>query len=134
MLWYFFCSKYYYSHLFRIFETQPWLTRNWRQMTQGRTPAAAISTIFSRIWLGKGRPFINTPPNWFTLPWPAKKGLSKFMFSKKTTKVWENLQVHWRYRFCQIFVTCLENMNFKSSWNILSLDFTNLLKLTTFFI
>lgn len=40
-------------------------------MTQGRTPAAAISTIFSRIWLGRGRPLMNTPPSWLTRPWPA---------------------------------------------------------------
>jgi len=23
------------------------------------------------MWLGKGRPLMNTPPNWFTRPWPA---------------------------------------------------------------
>lgn len=39
-------------------------------MTHGRTPAAAISTIFRRMWFGSGRPFINTPPNWLTRPWP----------------------------------------------------------------
>lgn len=57
---------------FKIFETHPWLTRNWRDMTQGRTPAAAISTIFKRVWFGNGRPFIKTPPSWLTRPWPAK--------------------------------------------------------------
>ena len=61
-----------FHYLFRIFETQPWLTRNWREITQGRTPAAAISMIFRRMWLGNGRPLMNTPPNWFTLPWPEK--------------------------------------------------------------
>lgn len=57
-------------YLLRIFETQPWETRSWREITQGRTPAAAISTIFRRIRFGSGRPFINTPPNWFIRPWP----------------------------------------------------------------
>ena len=111
-------------------------------MTQGRTPAAAISTIFSRIWLGKGRPFINTPPNWFTLPWPAKKGLyQSSCFLRRPQKFHKIFQFfygvyqHQRNigRFRQIFVTCLENMNFKLLWHILSLDFTNLLKLTIFF-
>ena len=57
----------------RILETQPWLTRSWREMTQGRTPAAAISMIFNRTWLGKGRPLMKTPPSWLTRPWPLKK-------------------------------------------------------------
>lgn len=55
---------------FSILETQPWLTRNCREMTQGRTPAAAISMIFSLMWLGKGRPLIKTPPSWLTRPCP----------------------------------------------------------------
>lgn len=55
----------------RIFDTQPCDTRSCRDMTQGRTPAAAISTIFSRIWLGSGRPLMNTPPSWFIRPWPT---------------------------------------------------------------
>lgn len=57
-------------YLFSIFETHPCETRNWRLITQGRTPAAAISTIFSRMWFGRGRPLMKTPPSWFTLPWP----------------------------------------------------------------
>ena len=69
---------YFGSYLLRIFETQPWLTLNWREMTQGRTPAAAISIIFKRIWLGKGRPLMKTPPNWFTLPWPKRKKFKHF--------------------------------------------------------
>lgn len=56
---------------FRILETQPWETRSCLEMTQGRTPAAAISTIFSRTWFGSGLPFMNTPPSWLTLPWPT---------------------------------------------------------------
>ena len=39
-------------------------------MTHGLIPAAAISMIFRRIWLGKGRPLMKTPPSWLTRPWP----------------------------------------------------------------
>lgn len=55
-----------------IFETHPWETRSWREMTHGRTPAAANSTIFRRMWLGRGLPLMKTPPSWLTLPWPAR--------------------------------------------------------------
>ena len=44
------------------------------EMTQGRMPAAAISMIFSRMWLGSGRPLMNTPPSWLTRPWPGGAG------------------------------------------------------------
>lgn len=57
-------------YLFNIFETQPWETRSCLEMTHGRIPAAAISTIFSRMWFGKGRPLMKTPPSWFTRPCP----------------------------------------------------------------
>ena len=59
-------------YLFRILETHPWLTLNCLLITQGLTPAAAISTILSRIWLGRGRPLMKTPPSWLTLPCPWK--------------------------------------------------------------
>lgn len=54
----------------RILDTQPWETRSWREMTQGRMPWWAISTILWRMWLGRGLPLINIPPSWFTRPWP----------------------------------------------------------------
>lgn len=57
-------------YLHRILETQPWDTRSWREMTQGRMPWWAISTILWRMWLGSGLPLINTPPSWLTRPWP----------------------------------------------------------------
>lgn len=57
-------------YLHRILETQPWDTRNWREMTQGRIPWWAISTILWRMWLGSGLPLMNTPPSWLTRPWP----------------------------------------------------------------
>lgn len=62
----------------RILETHPWDTRSCRLMTHGRTPAAAISTILSRMWFGSGRPLMNTPPNWLTRPWPVHHKLLKF--------------------------------------------------------
>lgn len=58
-------------YLFRIFETHPWETLSCLEMTQGRIPAAAISTIFNLMWFGKGLPLMKTPPNWLTLPCPA---------------------------------------------------------------
>jgi hypothetical protein len=60
-------------HLERILETQPCETRSWRLMSQGRTPWCASSTIRCRTTSGSGRPFTNTPPSWFTPPWPATK-------------------------------------------------------------
>lgn len=57
-------------YLCRILLTQPCDTRNCLLMTQGRTPWAANSTIFRRMWFGRGLPLINTPPSWFTLPCP----------------------------------------------------------------
>lgn len=50
-------------YLLRIFETQPWDTLSCLEITHGLMPAAAISTIFRRIWFGKGRPLMNTPPS-----------------------------------------------------------------------
>lgn len=69
-------------YLLRILETHPWDTRSWREMTQGLTPAAAISTIFSRMWLGRGRPLMNSPPNWFTRPCPKKIGRRVYILEK----------------------------------------------------
>lgn len=54
----------------RILETQPWDTRSWREITQGRIPWWAISTILWRMWLGRGLPFMKTPPSWLTRPCP----------------------------------------------------------------
>lgn len=62
-------------YLFNIFDTHPWETRSSLEITHGRIPAAAISTICNRTWLGRGRPFMNTPPSWFTRPCPIIKNL-----------------------------------------------------------
>ena len=67
----------YRFYLFRILLTHPWLTRSCLLITQGRIPAAAISIIFSLMWFGRGRPLMNTPPSWFTLPCPENKHIHK---------------------------------------------------------
>ena len=59
-----------FTYRHKIFDTHPCETRNCREITQGRMPMAAISTILWRIWFGKGRPFMKTPPSWLTRPWP----------------------------------------------------------------
>lgn len=56
-----------------ILLTHPWLTRSWREMSQGRTPWWASSTIRCRTTSGRGLPFTNTPPSWFTPPCPTRE-------------------------------------------------------------
>lgn len=58
-------------YLPRILLTQPWLTRSCLEMSQGRTPWWASSTIRCLTTSGRGLPFTNTPPSWFTPPCPA---------------------------------------------------------------
>lgn len=53
-----------------ILLTQPWLTRSCREISHGRTPWWASSTILWRTTSGRGRPFTKTPPSWFTPPCP----------------------------------------------------------------
>lgn len=60
------------QNLVRIFETQPCETSNCLLMSQGRTPNMASSTILFRTTSGRGRPFTNTPPSWFTPACPGK--------------------------------------------------------------
>ena len=54
------------SYLPRILETQPLETWRILDMSQGRAPEWASSTIFCRVESGRGRPLTNTPPSWFT--------------------------------------------------------------------
>jgi hypothetical protein len=67
----FFLSFLIFSYLERILETQPCDTRSWRLMSHGLTPLWASSTILCLTTSGRGRPFTNTPPSWFTPPWPG---------------------------------------------------------------
>jgi len=60
-----------FTHLPRILLTQPWLTRSCLEMSQGRTPWWASSTIRCLTTSGRGLPFTNTPPSWFTPPCPT---------------------------------------------------------------
>lgn len=41
------------------------------EMSQGRAPLWASSTIFCLVESGSGLPLTNTPPSWFTPLWPA---------------------------------------------------------------
>ena len=56
------------SYLESILETQPWLTLSCLEMSHGRTPLCASSTILCLTMSGSGRPLTKTPPNWFTPP------------------------------------------------------------------
>ncbi|KAJ8868473.1 hypothetical protein PR048_030001 [Dryococelus australis] len=58
-------------YLPRILETQPLETWRMREMSQGRAPEWASSTIFWRVLSGRGRPFTYTPPSWLIPLWPA---------------------------------------------------------------
>lgn len=62
------------AHRPRILLTQPWLTRSCRDMSQGRTPWWAMSTMRCRITSGSGRPLTNIPPSWLRPPWPGGGG------------------------------------------------------------
>lgn len=62
------------TYLPRILETQPLDTCSILEMSQGRAPECASSTIFCRVWSGRGRPLTNTPPSWFTPLCPGMDG------------------------------------------------------------
>ena len=67
---------FFFNYLESIFETHPCETRSCLEMSQGRTPLWASSTIRCRTTSGSGRPLTKTPPNWLTPPWPVTKGKS----------------------------------------------------------
>lgn len=58
------------KYLPKILLTQPCDTLNCRLISHGRTPPWESSTIFRRMGSGRGRPFTNRPPSWFTPPCP----------------------------------------------------------------
>ena len=64
-----------------ILETHPLETWRMREMSHGRAPEWANSTIFWRVESGNGRPLTNTPPSWFTPLWPERirHSMQKFM-------------------------------------------------------
>lgn len=68
-------------HLASILLTQPWLTRSRREISQGRTPRPASSTMLCLTTAGKGRPLMKTPPSWFTPLCPGRpRSEGKFGF------------------------------------------------------
>ena len=48
-------------------------TLSCREMSHGRTPSCASSTMRIRIVLGSGLPLTNTPPSWFTSPYDTQE-------------------------------------------------------------
>ena len=66
-------DKTLYILFFTTFKTYKYL-----EMSQGRTPIRASSTIRRRIMSGSGRPFTNTPPSWFIPACPNKENISFF--------------------------------------------------------
>lgn len=88
-------SKRVRTNLWRILETQPWLTRRRREISHGRVPSRAISTIWQlflkavelrrvrltlvRTWFGSGRPFTKCPPSWFISPPPSENSTPKLI-------------------------------------------------------
>lgn len=87
----FFCFLVFFSlstHLPSILLTHPCDTRNCLEISQGRTPWCANSTIRLRTTSGNGRPFTNTPPNWLTPPWPFKTTNKKTRKSKEFQNWW----------------------------------------------
>lgn len=59
------------TYLPRILDTHPLDTCRMREISQGRAPEWASSTIFCLVESGRGRPLTNTPPSWFTPLCPA---------------------------------------------------------------
>lgn len=84
-------------YLPRILLTHPWLTRSWREMSQGRTPWWASSTIRCLTTSGRGLPLTNTPPSWFTPPCPARqrKGSEQDQGWMKEGGTWLPSSDHW---------------------------------------
>lgn len=63
----------YRLYLPSILLTHPFDTWSIREISQGRAPEWASSTIFCLVESGNGRPPTNTPPNWLTPLWPETK-------------------------------------------------------------
>lgn len=63
------------------------------EISHGLTPSFASSTINLRLQTGRGRPFRNTPPSWFTLP------SSPDTYIHKIKLYWEvcAFTIHWNF-------------------------------------
>ena len=69
----------------KIFETHPFETWRILEISQGRAPEWANSTIFCRVESGNGLPLTKTPPSWLIPLWPADKTRSVTLFFKLPT-------------------------------------------------
>ena len=69
------------TNLDSILLTQPCDTFNCLDISHGRVPFSAKSTINFRMSSGNGRPLTNAPPNWFT---PFSVTPKKFQTKKKS--------------------------------------------------
>lgn len=90
------------SYLPKILETQPLETCSILDMSQGRAPEWANSTIFCLVESGKGRPLTNTPPSWFTPLCPSHS----YTTVKNFTRIWN---------FCYFIETAMEVLLWKWS-------------------
>lgn len=70
------------THRPNIFDTQPLETWRILEISHGRAPEWANSTIFCLVESGRGLPPTKTPPNWFTPLCPASK------YETRNNKFW----------------------------------------------
>lgn len=91
-----------------ILLTHPWLTRSWREMSQGRTPWWASSTIRCRTTSGRGLPLTNTPPSWFTPPCPTRQ---KSDSEEEEGAIWQPSSSYW-----EIQTGCRQWNETKKDW------------------
>ncbi|KAE8744540.1 hypothetical protein FOCC_FOCC008779 [Frankliniella occidentalis] len=66
---------------FWILETQPLDTCSILEMSHGRAPECASSTIFWRVESGSGRPLTYTPPSWLMPEWPAAEQPNRVLWA-----------------------------------------------------
>lgn len=74
-------------------------------MSQGRAPLCASSTIFCLVVSGKGLPFTNTPPSWFTPLWPKQTSSIKWSLSPAETMT--EITVYWIPMLLVLLTQCL---------------------------
>lgn len=97
-----------FFYLDNILDTQPWLTRNCLDISHGRTPLWASSTIRCLTTSGSGLPFTKTPPNWLTPPWPVNWENKLFRF----IILWASFIIpryEWKPIFQFIWIVCLDS-------------------------
>lgn len=87
----------YCTHLPKILLTHPLETWRIRDISHGRAPEWASSTIFCRVESGNGLPPTKTPPSWLTPLWPEKFHICfPFIFFSMwiTTNYFKYISVH----------------------------------------